>query len=206
MRKVKLVMQISVDGFSADAEGTPNWMVWPWSDDWKWDNRLRQYYIDLTTSSDCILLSRKMAEEGFHSHWEKLTQNPADPQYAFAKPITEMRKLVFTKTLNESVWKNTELVKGDSKNEIDRLKSEMGKDILVYGGPTFASSLIKDGLIDEFHLFVNPTAVGVGRSMFKDIDSKVELNLMGATPYDCGVVVLKYSRKNDCGGSLPSEA
>jgi dihydrofolate reductase len=195
MRKLKLEMQASVDGFTADADGNTSWMVWNWADDWNWDNELRKYHIELTTSSDCILLSRKMAEEGFHSHWEKMAENPTNPQFAFAKPVTEMRKLVFTKTLNKSEWRNTELAKGDLVNEVAQLKSQKGKDIIVYGGPTFASSLIRAGLIDEFHLFVNPTALGTGRSMFKDLDSKLNLNLVKATSYDCGVVVLKYVLK-----------
>jgi dihydrofolate reductase len=195
MRNLKLEMQVSLDGFAADTVGTPNWMVWPWADDWQWDDKLRRYHTDLTTSSDCILLSRKMAEEGFHSHWEKVAENHTDPQYSFAKSITEMRKLVVTNTLSESIWKNTKLINGNMRDEIARLKREKGKDILVYGGPTLASSLINAGLIDEFHLFVNPTALGAGRPMFKDINSNLELDLMGATPYDCGVVVLKYSRK-----------
>ena len=187
-------MQVSVDGFTADADGNTDWMVWSWGDDWTWDNELRQYHIELTTSSDCILLSRKMAEEGFHDHWEKAAQNPANPQFAFAKPITEMRKLVFTRTFNKSMWKNTELAKGDLVDQIARLKSEKGKDIIVFGGPTFASSLIKAGLIDEFHLLVNPTALGTGRPMFKDLDSKLNLNLVKTTAYDCGIVFLKYGR------------
>ena len=54
------------------------------TDDWKWDEELRRYHIDLTTSSDCILLSRKMAEEGFHDHWESVAANAASPQFAFA--------------------------------------------------------------------------------------------------------------------------
>lgn len=124
---------MSIDGYIAEADGNTSWMVWNWADDWNWDNELRQCHIDLTTSSDCILLSRKMAEEGFVNHWEKVAENPANPQYAFAKPITEMHKVVFTKTLDKSKWKNTELAKGDFVNEINQLKSQKGKDIIVYG-------------------------------------------------------------------------
>jgi dihydrofolate reductase len=192
MRKLKLVMQVSMDGFTADADGGTGWMVWNWADDWSWDQQLRQRHIDLTTSSDCILLSRKMAEEGFHDHWEKIAANPADPQSAFARPVADMRKVVFTRTLDKSIWRNTELAKGDLASEVFRLKGESGKDLIVYGGPTFASSLINAGLIDEFYLFVNPTALGSGRSMFKDIDAKLKLALVKTTAYDCGVVVLDY--------------
>jgi len=137
MRKVKLEMQVSADGFTATADGNTNWMLWNWADVWTWDRKLRQYHIELTTSSDCILLSRVMAEEGFHNHWERVAENPANPQFAFAKPITEMRKVVFTRTLDRSRWRNTELAKGSLPKEIARLKGEEGKDIIVYGGPTF---------------------------------------------------------------------
>ena len=78
--------------------------------------------------------------------------------------------------------------------EVARLKGGNGKDIIVYGGPTFASSLLNAGLIDEFHLFVNPTVLGSGRSMFKDLGSNTNLKLLGAMPFDCGVVVIQYVR------------
>jgi dihydrofolate reductase len=196
MKKVKLEMQVSIDGFAADRDGRSNWMCWSWGDEWTWDDALRQYHIDLTTSSDCILLSRKMAEEGFHRHWERVAENPADPQYAFAKPITEMNKVVFSRSLEPSTWRNTELAKGDLAAEVARLKGQNGKDIIVYGGPTFASSLLNAGLIDEFHLLVNPTVVGSGRSMFKNLGSNTNLKLRGAMLFDCGVVVLQYVRSS----------
>jgi dihydrofolate reductase len=193
LRKLKLEMQVSLDGFAADADGHTSWMVWNWGADWTWDDKLRRYHTELTTSSDCILLSRKMAEEGFIRHWEEVASNPADPQWAFAKPVAEMRKVVFTRTLDESIWTNTELAKGDLVAEVAQLKSQKGKDMLVYGGPTFVSSLIEAGLIDEFHLLVNPVVLGAGRAMFGDIDNKVNLRGAKATAFDCGVVVLQYA-------------
>jgi hypothetical protein len=67
MRKLKLAMQVSIDGFgfASDGNGDPSWMLSCWAENWTWDEALRRYHTDLTTSSDCILLSRKMAEEGF---------------------------------------------------------------------------------------------------------------------------------------------
>ena len=65
MRKLKLEMQVSLDGFALDVDGKTDWMLWNWGEDWTWDEALRRRHIDLTTSSDCILLSRMMAEEIF---------------------------------------------------------------------------------------------------------------------------------------------
>jgi dihydrofolate reductase len=195
MRKLKLEMQVSLDGFASDANGDPSWMLWCWGDNWTWDEALRRYHIDLTTSSDCILLSRKMAEEGFCEHWERVAENAADPQSSFAKPISEMRKLVFTKSGFQTKSRNAEVVRGDFANEIEKPKREDGKGILVYGGPIFAASLLAAELVDEMHIFVNPTALGSGRSMFKDLGHRANFDLSNATAFACGVAVLEYSRK-----------
>lgn len=194
MRTLKLEMQVSADGFTADVEGGTDWMVWNWAPSWTWDDKLRAYHNALTTSSDCILLSRMMAEEGFHAHWEEVARDPQDPQYAFAQPITQMRKVVFSRTLTESLWPRTELARGPVQEVVQALKREPGKDIIVYGGPTFASSLIDADLIDEMHLFLNPALLGRGRSMSKDVQRPHALRLRDATAFDCGVAVLHYAR------------
>ena len=94
--------------------------------------------------------------EGFISYWTDVMSKPDDPWYAFAKKMIETPKFVFTKTLNKSEWVNTEIATGDLAKEINELKSQNGKNIIVYGGASFDSSLIREGLIDEYHLFVNP--------------------------------------------------
>ena len=91
--------------------------------------------------------------------------------------------------------RNAEVVRGDATEKVESLKRQEGKDILVYGGPIFGSSLLAADLIDELHIFVNPTALGSGRSMFKDLGRKTDFNLVKATSFDCGVAVLEYSRK-----------
>jgi dihydrofolate reductase len=194
MRTLKLEMQVSADGFAADAQAGTDWMVWNWAPQWRWDEPLRQYHNALTTASDCILLSRMMAEEGFHSHWEEVARNSPDPQCAFADPITQMRKIVFSRTLAESRWPRTELARGSLPEVVNALKREPGKDILVYGGPTFASALLDAELIDELHLFINPAVLGRGRPMFKGLQRHQSLRLQAATAFDCGVAVLRYAR------------
>jgi len=81
---------------------------------------------------------------------------------------------------------NTVLAKGDLVEEITNLKRRNGKDIIAYGGATFVSALIKHGLVDEFHLFINPTAIGNGMSIFKELDSKQNLILVKSTSFGCG--------------------
>src|SRR5882762_3327444 len=106
MKKLILEVQMSVDGYIADKNGKTDWMLWNWGDEWNWDIELRKYHNDITASVDCILLSRKMAEEGFIHHWANMAEKNDNPQYGFANKIKETYKVVFTKTLNKSEWAN----------------------------------------------------------------------------------------------------
>lgn len=192
MRKLKLLVQISVDGFIADKNGKTDWMIWHWGDEWTWDAALRKYNTDLIQSIDCILLSRKMAEEGFVHHWENAAMDIKSSKYAFATAINKTPKLVFTKTLTASRWDNTEIANGDFVKVIKKLKKQKGKDMIVFGGATFVSSLIKAGLIDEYHLIINPVVLGEGLPIFNGISKKLFLTPVTTKLYSCGVTVAEY--------------
>ncbi|OOG39041.1 dihydrofolate reductase family protein [Polaromonas sp. A23] len=196
MRKLKLEMQVSLDGFTAGADGDVSWMVWPWSEGWSWDDALRAHHNNLTTTSDCILISGRMAEEGFCDHWERVASDAENPQSIFAAAIVATRKLVVTRTIPSSRWKNAELFRGDLADGIARLKREPGRDILAYGGPTLASALMDAQLIDEMYIYINPAVLGQGRKVLKDIRERAELMARSATCYPCGVVVLEYVVKH----------
>ena len=185
MRKVKLQMQLSIDGFVAGPNGEMDWMSWNWGDD------IKAYVTELTDSSDCMLLGGHMPG-GFIPYWESVAANPEDFQYEFGKKMCDMPKVVFTKTIEKSIWANTVLAKGDITEEINVLKAQPGNGIIAYGGANFASSLIKYNLIDEYHLFINPTAVGTGMAIFNALESKLNLKLAKATAFDCGIVALCY--------------
>lgn len=187
MRKLKLQVQISVDGFIAGPNGEMDWMIWDW------DNELKEYVAEITESIDCILLGRKLAE-GFIPHWAKVAANPDDPEYKAGQKFSNITKFVFSKTLKQSEWKNTELAIGDIVEEVSRLKKRDGKDIITYGGGSFVSSLIGKGLIDEFHLFVNPVALGRGMSVFKELDFSQNFILEGSKTFSCGIVALSYKK------------
>jgi len=115
MRKLKLQVQTSIDGFIAGPNGETDWMVWDW------DKDLKQFVDELTNSIYCIVLGRKLAE-GFIPHWTKVAANPDNPEHASGKKFTDTSKVVFTRTLDESPWENTELAKSDIVEEITNLK------------------------------------------------------------------------------------
>lgn len=182
MRKLKLQVQTSVDGFISGPNGEMDWMTF------NWDDELKKYINEITTQVDCIVLGRKLAQ-GFIPHW---AARPAGENPWFIDKMNNSKKVVFTKTLESSVWENTTLCKGDLTDEITKLKSEPGNDIIVYGGGSFVSALIKYGLIDEFHLFVHPVALGTGMAIFKELDSKQKFGLESSRAFLCGIVLIKY--------------
>jgi dihydrofolate reductase len=191
MRKLKLQVQMSIDGCIAGPNNEMDWMVF------YGDEKLKEYEIRLHEPVDTILLGRKMTNE-FVSYWSNVMNKPDDPEYTFAKKMIETPKIVFTKTLTKSEWPNTEITTGDLKGEITKLKSqEGGGDIIVYGGASFDSSLIKENLIDEYYLFINPVAIGNGKTIFKDLKEIRKFTLIESIAFDSGIVLLHYEVKRN---------
>ena len=181
MRKLKLQMQTTVDGFVAGPEGQLDWMTQPL------DDKLIAFIVQLTDSSDTILLGRKMTE-GFIKYWESVKQD--SPEYTFAEKMVNTPKIVFSKTIKSISGKNVRVENGPLVDAINRLKSQPGKDIVVYGGATFVSALVKNRLIDELNLFVNPVAIGRGLRIFEE---RARLKLISSTRYPSGIVVNTYT-------------
>ncbi|GGB20753.1 dihydrofolate reductase family protein [Puia dinghuensis] len=185
MRKLKLQVQMTADGFMAGPNGELDWM------NMAMDEGFISYVTELTDSSDTILMGRKLAE-GFIPYWTNVVANADDPQRPFGQKMVDKPKVVFSKTLSTSSWANTTVANGDLATEVKKLKEQKGKDIIVYGGSSFVSSLIKEGLIDEFHLFVNPVVLGNGMAIFRQLDATQKLKLVKATPLTTGSVILFY--------------
>jgi dihydrofolate reductase len=180
---------MSLDGYIADTKGKTDWLVWNWGPEWNWDAALKKYFNETIESVDCILLSRKMAKEGFISHWTNAAKNINDPHSAYAKKINNLYKVVFTKTLEKTEWENVDLAKGDLAEEINFLKNQKGKDMIVYGGGNFVSHLIDENLIDEFQFFINPAAIGEGMRIF---NGRTNMLLEKSMAFSCGINVLIF--------------
>ena len=179
---------MSVDGCIAGPNGEMDWLVW--------DDKYKEYIDKLIESVDTILMGRKMTNE-FVSYWSNVMDKPDDPWNAFAKKMIETPKVVFTKTIDKSEWTNTDIATGNLKDEITKLKAQNGKDIIVYGGASFDSSLIKENLIDEFYLFINPVAIGTGKTIFRDLKEIRRFTLIESRAFDCGIVLLHYEVKRN---------
>jgi dihydrofolate reductase len=188
-RRLKLQMQISVDGMVGTQTQRDGGQF-------NWDEEVRQYSIDNTAGVDCILLGRKTAR-GFIPHWESVAANPSVADHDFGKLVTGIPKIVFSTTLQKSEWPNATVMTGEITTSVNELKSRPGKDLLVYGGNSFVASLIEHDLIDEYHLLVNPLALGSGLTIFSGLGNTLPLTLVKNRAFSSGTVLLRYERLRD---------
>jgi len=194
MRKLILQMQMSVDGYVGQAGRKPGWQLWDWSGKCPWDDKLQAEFNQFFKEADTILLSRKIAEGGYIDHWsETARKHPRAATFAFAQRIVDARKITFSNTLKESPWPEAELARKPLAEAVHSLKAQPGKNIVAFGGAGFASSLIGEDLVDEFQFYTNPIALHEGLSVFAKKGIDQDLELIGAIPYACGMVVTKYA-------------
>jgi dihydrofolate reductase len=188
MRKLKLQIQMTIDGFVAGPDGQLDWI---WLPNAEKDPASFLKIIELAASCDTILLGRKMTPE-FIKHWENVVDNlPDSPEQPLAQLMVNHRKIVFSKTQTEIKGRNVEVENGDFRQAVKTLKEQPGKDIMVYGGANFVSSLIGADLVDEYYIITNPVAIGEGLSVFKE---RKVLRLESSVAYKNGKVLSKYLR------------
>jgi dihydrofolate reductase len=183
MRKLKLQMQMTLDGFVAGPNGELDWMIG------EEDESIPEKVTDPADSCDIILLGRKMTPD-FIAHWENIFDNhPESPEHPLAQRMVNMHKIVFSRSQKVIKGRNLEVENGDLLTTVHRLKNQHGKDIIVYGGAAFANSLISLNLVDEYYIFRNPIAIGNGLSIFKN---QKLLKLENSIPLKNGTIFNKY--------------
>jgi dihydrofolate reductase len=106
-----------------------------------------------------------------------------------AQLIVNLRKIAFSRSETSLVGRNLEVQNGDLATVVQSLKDQPGKDILVYGGADFVSSLISLNLIDEYYLIVCPVAIGAGLPIFRE---RKVLELERSFAFKHGKIVNKY--------------
>lgn len=185
MRKLKLQIQMTLDGFVAGPNGELDWM---WATGTP-DETIFNKVIEMASTSDTILLGRKMVP-GFVEHWENVVDNmPDSPEQPLAQLMVNLNKIAFSRTQKTIKGRNLTVENGDLATVVKSLKEKEGKDILVYGGADFVSSLISQNLIDEYYIFRSPVAIGKGLTIFQE--QKI-LKLESSTAFKGGKIIDKY--------------
>jgi dihydrofolate reductase len=181
MRKLILFNMITVDGFF---EG-PNREI-----DWHHvDEEFNEFAIQQLDSVDMLLFGR-MTYELMASYWPTDAALKDDP--LVAERMNSKAKLVFSKTLDKANWNNTRLVKENIPDEILRLKTQAGKDLIIFGSSDLSVALALAGLIDEYRLIVNPVLLGSGKAILQGLPDPVELKLLKTRTLRNGNVLLYY--------------
>jgi dihydrofolate reductase len=183
MGKLIYSMSVSLDGFAETTSRSLDWVMV--------DEELHSVFNDEARSMGAFLYGRRMYEL-MVDYWPTAEADPsATPTMReFGRIWKEKPKVVFSKTLQQ-VDGNSRLVRDDAGQEVARLKAEAGFDMDV-GGPTLAATLLREGLIDECRLFVNPVILGAGTPFFPALDDRVELRLLETRNFESGVVQLRY--------------
>ena len=178
---------MSLDGYVAGPKGELDWFV---HEGFMIGTEFGQYAREMISSVDAILLGRLTYQE-FASYWPTATDN--DP--VITERINSLPKIVFSKTLERAEWgewNNARLVRGNSADEVRRLKEQPGKDLVIYGSAQLVSTLMEESLIDEFHILIQPVVLGRGKPEFKDLNQRYSLELLEAKPFKSGAVWLRY--------------
>ncbi len=182
MRRLYLFNMVSLDGFF---EGPNKWEI-----DWhNVDAEFNDFSIRQLDATGAIIFGR-VTYQGMASYWPTPAAVQDDPQVA--NRMNAISKIVVSKTLDKADWNNTRLIKTNLVEEITNLKALPGKELALFGSANLASTFIKEHLIDEFRIFVNPLVLGKGGPLFIGLDGRLKLKLLEAQPFKNGNVLLRY--------------
>jgi dihydrofolate reductase len=167
------------------------------TNDWAFpylDEQHVQYNMQLLTEADGLLLGRHTYEHLSVAYTRMSDEAPAGIPSDFIDRMNSIPKFVASTTRKELTW-NATAIDGDVASFVDDLKRNSGQNLLKYGNGPLDATLMEHGLIDEFHLFLTPVAIGKGKHLFESIDTAPHLRLVDVTQFDNGVVILVYAPK-----------
>jgi dihydrofolate reductase len=185
MRKLILQMQVSVDGFVGGLDGDVEW-AFP-----TFDDEFNAWIVNSLWQTGLHVMGAETGK-GLAAYWPKPDLDARDKP--FAEAMNQIPKAVFSKSIDHLDWNETRIIKGDLVQEINKLKAEPGKDLLMHGGARFAQSLSKERLIDEYHLITHPVVLGRGLSIFPDFDQPLRLKLVETKVFPAGAVAHVYRK------------
>jgi dihydrofolate reductase len=187
MRNLIFFMHTSLDGFVAGPNGEMNWI--------HVDEEMFDFVATMTAQADTALYGR-ITYEMMQSYWPTAGDEPNASRHdkEHSKWYNSVSKVVLSRTIKEAGLQNTKVISDQLSDNINKIKQEGGKNILLFGSPGASQSLLNEGLIDEFWLFVNPVILGKGMPLFKDITGTTKLALIESKTFARGVIAVHYRK------------
>ena len=182
MPRLTVFNSVSLDGYFTDDSGD---MSWAHSNDPEWLE-----FVAGNASGDGVLVFGRVTYELMAGYWPTPMAMQNDP--AVAQAMNRSRKIVFSRTLDEASWSNTQLVRDDLAGTIRRMKDAPGPDMAVLGSGRIVAQLAREDLIDEYQVAVKPIVLGAGRTMFEGVTRRLCLRLTRTRAFANGSVVLWY--------------
>lgn len=176
MRRVVLMMSVSVDGFVAGPKGRAGGVAEP--------AELKQWKLERARRAGTHIMGRVTYDE-MSAFWPTSSDD-------YAAPMNETPKVVFSKSLPVAAWANSSIARGSLGDEVGQLRRQAGGEIIAWGGASFAQALARARLIDEYALVIQPVAYGGGLPMFRDLPQPLRLELTEARTYENGTALHVY--------------
>ena len=185
MRNLIVTEFITLDGVMEDPGGAEKFERGGWAFKFERGPEGDKFKMDEMLACDAFLLGRVTYEE--------FAQACPSRTGEFADMMNNMPKYVVSTTLESPAWNNTTVIKGDIANEVMKLKTSPGRDILVAGSARLVNTLLEHGLVDVFRLMVYPIILGKGKRLFTNGSADHFLRLVDTRPVgDQGVFTLIY--------------
>jgi dihydrofolate reductase len=186
MRHLIFFMHTTLDGFVAGPNGEMNWI--------KVDEEIFDFVGTMTDKSDTALYGR-VTYEMMEGYWPTAGDKPNASKHdkEHAAWYNKVPKVVLSTTMKAGK-ENTTIISDNISERVNEIKAREGKDIIIFGSPTASQSLMTEGLVDEFWLFVNPILLGEGKPLFRNIHETIQLKLVETKTFGCGVIALHYSK------------
>lgn len=188
MRKLIFFMHTSLDGFVAGLQGEMDWI--------NINDEIFDFVGTMTDKADTALYGR-VTYEMMQSYWPNAGNRPNASKHdkEHSAWYNKVSKVVLSTTMSEIGLDNTMVISDHLADNINKIKEQGENNILIFGSPTASHSLLGEGLIDEFWLFVNPVLLGKGMPLFKGVTETTKLKLVETKIFSFGVIALHYETK-----------
>lgn len=151
------------------------------------DEEMGSFVVEQTSEVGTMLFGRKTYEM-MASFWPT-DQAKDEPE---TTRMNETPKIVYSTTLKSADWQNTTLKDEVDSDELRKLKASSDRDIAVFGSSNLCLTLLREGLLDELRLMMNPVVLGKGTALFQGLDHKLDLKLTNLRNFKNGNRLLYY--------------